>query len=458
MTLSKKLSLLGAAALMAIGVGATLSYTKASKSVVETSAAKTGSFSGKSGEVLYVNGTTGETSYFSDVGCAVYCFDSSNSTTINAWSEISTYRVYNDYIALVIPKFGDTEKTWDRFIIVRTKATSGTPSWDAGAVYNQTQDLEYNWFTDHNCVQITGYSGDQMTYQFAYYTHYGIKSRSHVYVNVPANFNWHDAGAKFGIYFAHSDTYAGDGWGSAYDPTHTTLSASFLWEVNGHTNATNEKLYEAIVPQLNGVDVIWNLVIIARVNPSSSVPAFTNWGQSADFYYNENKNNYNKFVVAGYNLEPTVDTTITDATRANYYGQYFLDTVKCSGDGLSDKTTSAMWTSVKNEYKQHLSNDVQWIAYKATANEGGSLIEQAMARYDYICFAKHYNHEDFINRSSTGSGSAYAGTTLGASQTSALDVLVGSTNNSSTLIIVITIASLSVLGGYIFIRRRKATK
>ena len=38
MTLSKKLSLLGAAALMAIGVGATLSYTKASKSVVETSA------------------------------------------------------------------------------------------------------------------------------------------------------------------------------------------------------------------------------------------------------------------------------------------------------------------------------------------------------------------------------------------------------------------------------------
>ena len=39
MTLSKKLSLLGAAALMSIGVGATLSYTKATKSVVETSAA-----------------------------------------------------------------------------------------------------------------------------------------------------------------------------------------------------------------------------------------------------------------------------------------------------------------------------------------------------------------------------------------------------------------------------------
>ena len=39
MALSKKLSLLGAAALMAIGVGATLSYTKATKSVVETSAA-----------------------------------------------------------------------------------------------------------------------------------------------------------------------------------------------------------------------------------------------------------------------------------------------------------------------------------------------------------------------------------------------------------------------------------
>ena len=80
-----------------------------------------------------------------------------------------------------------------------------------------------------------------------------------------------------------------------------------------------------------------------------------------------------------------------------------MDKITCSGGG-SITSPSSNWTVVSNMYSK-LTADVQNEVFKASANEQGNNIEQAMARYDYIVFFKAYTgYTDFIHRGQAGSG------------------------------------------------------
>ena len=148
------------------------------------------------------------------------------------------------------------------------------------------------------------------------------------------------------------------------------------------------------------------------------------------------------------------ENAISKATRLNFYGQYFLDTVSCSGNGNSDATTSSQWDAVKAEYKNHLSFDFQGGVWTTLADKTGSTIAQAMYRYDYIVFYKHYEHEDFINRADPKSGYKPLSSNEYVSATHPfID------NKKSTIyIVIIALASISSVGLLIVAKRKKALK
>ena len=144
---------------------------------------------------------------------------------------------------------------------------------------------------------------------------------------------------------------------------------------------------------------------------------------------------------------------ISKATRLNFYGQYILDTISCSGDGKSDVTTSEEWNAIKAEYKNHLSTDFQGDVWKTKADKSGSTIEQAIYRYDYIVFYKLYSHEDFMNRQDPNSGYEPISSELAFGIQSYADA-----KKSSIYIVIIAISSISALGLLVVVKRRKTQK
>lgn len=126
----------------------------------------------------------------------------------------------------------------------------------------------------------------------------------------------------------------------------------------------------------------------------------------------------------------------------------FLSTITCDGSGAI--TDDSKWDDLGIEFLD-LDEDLRKIAAEATANKDSSnVIEQAMARYDLII--RKYGtsaHDDFIGRFGEGkingplnSGSAILGNVVGNASTVAI-------------IIVVSAITLTSIGGYFFIRRRK---
>ena len=91
---------------------------------------------------------------------------------------------------------------------------------------------------------------------------------------------------------------------------------------------------------------------------------------------------------------------------------------------------------------------LQLFAY-ASSNEGGDDLQQMLAKYDWI--VAHYNGcADFLSND--------AGTNRGAVASSAkispLMNVIGS-NNITAIIVIISMVSLTAIGGYFFLKHRK---
>lgn len=358
---------------------------------------------GNSGNILYVNGSS---TYFNSgqADLAVYYF---NSASDYAWSDKVSYRVFNDILRVMIPYKDGVSKTWSKYIVCRYNPSMDPATDGFAGVYNQTNDIEVSsMLYAHNTVNITGYDGDKMTYAFSSNDYYGIKNENHMYLDLSGFTSWEEGDAKFAIYFACPSGANESRWSQAYSLE--GYYASFCWKVNGQDN---DHLYECIVPSIypSGTN-LWNLVIAVRYNPVASQPGWDNvWNQTQNLSFNANNHNSNIIHINDWN-NGQLDTTnkISEATRLEFYGRYFLNTVTCSGNGNSDATTSAMWNAVKDEYIYHLSRIYQGDVWTCTADSEGSLIAQAMARYDYIVLYKQYNHNDFINRQDSPNKTEYA--------------------------------------------------
>ncbi len=247
--------------------------------------------------------------------------------------------------------------------------------------------------------------------------------------------------ANIGVYFAVSDTSSGDGWSSYRNGS--DYSTSYARVVEGQDN---DYLYEVLAPQLNGVDVIWNLVIVGRFDSTSSAPAWDDiWTQKSDFYYTSALSSYNEFKITGWGSNDyTCSDTISNETRVAYYSDYFLEQTgyACKQIGSTDiDELDTYWTNCSNEYKKYLSKEVQYLFWEAEAGDTSTTLGSAVTRYDYIQFFKEYSLTagDYANRT-TSEGKK----TTGAISSFSPFTIMESEDNMSTVIIIIA-ASVSLL-------------
>lgn len=128
--------------------------------------------------------------------------------------------------------------------------------------------------------------------------------------------------------------------------------------------------------------------------------------------------------------------------------QDFLDNYSCDSTGTTAPSTSD-WDDFGLEFLG-LDSDLQLIAKNATADEEGTVIEQAMAKYDYV-ISKYGDLEDehgaklydnFIER------------TVQPLHSTRVNGTINSTAATIVLAVISTI-SLTAVGGYFFLRKKK---
>ena len=379
---------------------------------------------GNPGSIIFIDG--GGT-YFNDVDAVLYCWNS----TSNAFSAKSSYRISGtDKIAVRLPSGG----TWTHFKVLRYNR-SMEPSingWDG--VYNESPNYGFGETFQYyqNSFGIKNWNMEITDRYPTAYTHYGINGGERVYLDLSEFTDWDSDYAKFAIYFADPFLSTGDAW------------SSMMTKVEG---AGNDHLYECTVP---GSNVIWNLAIPVRFNPDVEIPGWHDgqWNKTNDIRFDSTNHNSNVLKVTDWSSGEVKSETITRSQRVEMYGQCFLDTVGCSGNGNSDATTAAQWEKVKTQY-QNMHTDYQGDVWTTIANKDieATKVAQAMARYDYILFYKKYNHEDFINRGGSEYQTQYAA--------SRISVLKNAENNSASLMIAI-IASVSLISVSILIVVKKS--
>lgn len=145
-----------------------------------------------------------------------------------------------------------------------------------------------------------------------------------------------------------------------------------------------------------------------------------------------------------------VVTSVTNS--ASDFATYFLDALSgaCDASGNSNMETLKLgWATVALEFAK-LSNVDKDVYAKGTGNSTGNNIEKAIALYDYIAtkYGTSLESEDctnynFMNRSVTP---------VAGSKT-----ILGSNGNASAtaLVTIVALASLTAVGGFFFIRKRK---
>ena len=107
---------------------------------------------------------------------------------------------------------------------------------------------------------------------------------------------------------------------------------------------------------------------------------FTGYSKSA----NEPINFYRKTTVTVYSAEE--------------FANDFLGSITCDATGNSTPTMTRTWAQLEELYNG-VEASQKGVLLNATANESGTVIERAMARYDFIC-RKYSQYSNFIGRAS----------------------------------------------------------
>ena len=414
--------------------------------------------------VSFVSGS-GYSSYndikLNDMYATSFATDGYSYINVRMKWKSGSYRQYEAilpwYIQSFTTEFYATKNNVDRYVYYKNsdgskggKASVSISRGDNAKLYmfNKGGGNDCYW-SGNDFVAITDFS--QREYNYTYQFN-GIKSGSHMYLSTQDLTGWEDGSAKIGICFGKSNINQGQSWSSEYDVEHSSLSQAFCWKVKG---SGDEHLYECIVPQYNGQDVYWSMVIGVRFKPEATTLEWNDnyiWNKTGDQFYNGDDRDCNMLLVnaatggswtgGGYLRD---DASISDDTRAGYYGTYFLSQITCNTGSVD---TPNNWTNVLKEYKQHLSTDVEGVVWLTSAAITGTDLVKAMYRYDYI--VRKYGtstYSDFIDRK-PGNNRAYG-----------FGLLFSSLNKESyavgLIVISSSIATVAALGGYFFLRKKK---
>ena len=154
------------------------------------------------------------------------------------------------------------------------------------------------------------------------------------------------------------------------------------------------------------------------------------------------------------------NVVLNNRIQAKEYATVFNNRVTngvCDADGATDPDDLvSAWTTVSNSYSSlDLSTKALFLDVAEDGDENGSEIEHAIATYDYIL--KKYNtttvttYADFMGRVSANI------VTLSSSSNKILVNPLFSNENTNliTIIVIISLVSITSIGGYFFIRKRK---
>ncbi len=133
---------------------------------------------------------------------------------------------------------------------------------------------------------------------------------------------------------------------------------------------------------------------------------------------------------------------IDDTYTAELFAQDLLEATNsiCADNGASNHSgaLSSVWVNLEQNKFATLSNAERDILKNTIPNANGSVIEEAMARYDHICI--RYGLNDFIDRGVSSSNN---------------QLIQFNANNYSFIIIIIALIGAVSLGGYFIVRRKR---
>ena len=101
---------------------------------------------------------------------------------------------------------------------------------------------------------------------------------------------------------------------------------------------------------------------------------------------------------ASYNTNYPAQFELSDSVTAETFAQEFLGNMTCDATGATEPTFASgyTWADFQVTFSQ-LPSAEQETLRTAVANESGTTVQQAMARYDYV--VAKYSYNNFINRS-----------------------------------------------------------
>ena len=113
----------------------------------------------------------------------------------------------------------------------------------------------------------------------------------------------------------------------------------------------------------------------------------------------------------------------------------------CASSGSKENALAGVWITFEMDKWSTLSLEERATLKAANADESGTIIEQAMARYDQIC-KKYARCDNFIGRASANNANINL-------------FHIGTSNQIVTISIIAAFISLSAFAGYLIIRRKK---
>ena len=162
--------------------------------------------------------------------------------------------------------------------------------------------------------------------------------------------------------------------------------------------------------------------------------------------------------IKGYTPEGSnfANTNATAQKVVLEYATHFIETMACQSDG-STANVSSKWTDLADDFDNWFNNGDRDLteaqvehAFALFANayavEGGDILQDMLAKYEYIC-AK-YSLDDFLHdqteRPEVHPSSARIG-------------IFGNINSESStaIIVIVSLVSLTAIGGYFFLKKRK---
>ena len=142
------------------------------------------------------------------------------------------------------------------------------------------------------------------------------------------------------------------------------------------------------------------------------------------------------------------------ASEAAAYATTFLSSITCTDNSVTSSLST--WNNVSGtasmEYKfNHLTQGAQNLLSSAEAKENGTVVEQCAARYDRILGKYGYGtgnneYHDFMGRTPAP---------LSGGAKLVLPTVGSENSNTIAIIVIISLVSVTAIGGFFFIRKRR---